>query len=218
MSNRGRRRTRQRSPELPEMSSFNVQSLAAAINEVKNDLKSSQERLKNEILTEMNTRLESMPKNVANERTDTSVTNEQPIDGTMSQSRTIDDCIRINAEKDPKMAKFNGNDDDIKIEAFLNIFELLYNRLSDEQKVVKVIAFLEGDAASYFGSDIAVQTPISWGVVKQMLTDRYAHSDISPMIAAPRRRLQRNETIKQYFDEKLRILRRIQGITEAHKC
>src|SRR5882757_6005462 len=116
---------------------------------------------------------------------------------------------------DPKMPKFSGDEKGLQIVPFLNIFDRLFNSLSDNEKINKLIAFLEGEAANYFGMDIIALPSLTWQMVRDKLIDRFGHSDIPPMMAASRRKLNPTESIKQYYDEKSSILRRIVGLTES---
>ena len=109
---------------------------------------------------------------------------------------------------DPKIPKFNGKDEGLEIESFLIIFERLFTHLTDDQKLTKVVAFLEGDAANTYAIDVLSNSTISWAEAKNKLIASYGHSNLPPMIAASRRRLIRTDTIKTYFDEKSKLLRR----------
>ena len=216
MSKRSRRVTRQQSPEISETPTFNVQTLAAAINEVKNDLKSSQdaliERMKNEILAEVSNRLESIPANGSNQRLNTTVDVEQPMSqsngGALhNSSQPLNDVN--NTKTDPKMPKFSGNPENkLEIESFLTIFESLFETLTDEQKIKKMVAFLDGEAANAYAIEVLSNKVIVWNDAKDKLINRYAHTDVPPITAATRRRLLRNEDIRRYFDDKVKLLRK----------
>ena len=120
-----------------------------------------------------------------------------------------------NIIKDPKITRFSGTNDDLKVEPFLNIFNRYFASLDDLSKVLKLGEYLSGDALNFFGTDIVVDELITWTEAKSHLVRRYGHSDVPPMLAAVRRRLQKNETIKQYFDEKCRHLRQEKGLSES---
>ena len=109
---------------------------------------------------------------------------------------------------DTKIPKFNGKSDGLEIDAFLIIFERLYSSLTEDQKLTKIVSFLEGDAANAYALEVLSNANIDWAEAKDKLLNRYAHSKVPPMMAASRRRLQRNEDIKQYFDDKSKLLRR----------
>ena len=50
-----------------------------------------------------------------------------------------------------------------------------------------------------------------------MLTARYGHSEVPSVMAAYQRTLRSTESIRQYYDDKTRILRRMAGLTEAER-
>ena len=79
----------------------------------------------------------------------------------------------------------------------------------------KLVCFLEGDAADFSSTEIVPVSGISWNEVKTRLTSRYGHSKVPPVMAAIQRTLRSSETIRQYYDDKSRIFRRITGLTEA---
>ena len=118
----------------------------------------------------------------------------------------------------PKIPKFSVKDDGISIQAFLGIFDWAFDKLTDDkEKMLKLVCFLEGDAADFFGTDIVPISGITWDEVKVRLTSRYGHSEVPPVMAAIQRTLRSNETIRQYYDDKTRILRRMTGLTEAER-
>ena len=117
--------------------------------------------------------------------------------------------------KEPKMPKFNGKEESLRIESFIIIFERLFTSLSDDEKLLKVISFFEGEAADAYAEDVLSDPNITWDEAKDKLSSRYGHTDISPIVAASRRRLQRQENVKKYFDDKSKLLRKA-GISEPN--
>ena len=116
--------------------------------------------------------------------------------------------------RDPKISKFAGSANGLPIEAFLNIFDYYFSSLEDSSKVRKIGEYLDGDALAFFGTDIISEPTVSWHTTKDRLIHRYGHTDIPPILAAMRRKLQRNELIKDYFDDKCRYLRLERGLSE----
>ena len=109
-----------------------------------------------------------------------------------------------NTFKDPKISRFTGSGDALRVEPFINIFERYFSALDDNSKVLKLGEYLAGDALNYFGTDIIVDLNITWIQAKQKLISHYAHSDIAPMVAGTRRKLLKQESIYSYFDDKFR--------------
>ena len=128
---------------------------------------------------------------------------------------TNTDPISSNAIPNPKIPKFKGRDDGLEIDAFVAIFERVFKSLSDDNKLIKVVEFLESEPANYFGTEIIPDPLATWATAKDKLHKRYGHSELPPMIAASRRYLQRNESVKEYYDDKCKILRRAY-LTEPH--
>jgi hypothetical protein len=110
-----------------------------------------------------------------------------------------------------KIPKFSGkNDSDFKVEAFIAIFERsVRNGFTDDQKVDKCMEFLIEDAANFYGTEILTIPDITWNVVKQRFFDRYSRTDPNPMVSAYRRRLQPNESIRDYYDDKVKLFKRM---------
>ena len=129
-----------------------------------------------------------------------------------SNSNRMDSTI---APRDPKISKFSGLNDSLQIRPFVNIFERYFQSLDNNEKILKLGEYLSGDALNFFGTDIINEESISWSEAKERLIRRYGHSDIPPMLSAIRRKLQRHENVKQYFDDKCRFLRQEKGLTEA---
>ena len=62
----------------------------------------------------------------------------------------------------PKIPKFKGKDDGLEIDAFIAIFERVFKSLSDDDKLVKVVEFLESEAANYYGTEIIPDPLATW--------------------------------------------------------
>jgi len=116
----------------------------------------------------------------------------------------------------PKIPKFNGKQEvGLTIEAFIRLFERAFRAVTDDEKIDRLMEFLEGEAADFYGADVLLDPAITWTDVCAKLNARYAHTDIQPMVAATRRRLQHGETVRKYFDDKTRILRRVPALPEV---
>ena len=110
--------------------------------------------------------------------------------------------------KDPKIAKFTGTSDGLQIEPFLSIFNRYFQSMEDDLKILKLGEYLSGDALNFFGTDIVTDPLITWPQVSDRLISRYGHSDVQPLTAAIKRKLQKSESVKDYYDDKCRTLRR----------
>ena len=107
---------------------------------------------------------------------------------------------------DPKFAKFTG-EGKLKIEAFLTIFENAFTTLGDAAKVTKLTNYLDGEPLNFFATDVLSVPNIAWADVRRLFEARFGHGEIPPMTAALKRRLERNEGIKDYYDDKANLLR-----------
>src|SRR5882757_10867411 len=91
----------------------------------------------------------------------------------------------------PKIPKFNGKQETgLTIEAFIRLFERAFRAATDVDKIDRLMEFLEGEAADFYGADVLLDPAITWTNVCDKLNARYAHTDIQPMVAATRRRIQ----------------------------
>ncbi len=109
--------------------------------------------------------------------------------------------------RDPKFAKFNA-EGKLRVEAFFAIFDNAFNALTDAQKVEKLACYLDGEPLNFYASDVLSTANIAFADARQLFETRFGLSELPPMVAAIRRRLRRSETIKEYFDDKCRDLRR----------
>ena len=219
MSKRSRRVTRQQSPEIPETPTFNVQTLAAAINEVKNDLKSSQdaliERMKNEILAEVSNRLESIPANGSNRRLNTTVDVEQPMSQTPRNSpKAMTSTKRPNDNNDRLLLvakgtlidRFTGSDSKINAKSWIKLYEHIAKDLEDDSKVQVLTSYLSNDALMWFSDEI-VGNGMNWHEVRTEFLSRYGTATVPPAVEAEQRRLLPNESVQVYAQEKMRLLK-----------
>ena len=135
------------------------------------------------------------------------------------QSRVSTTVIAMaTPQSGPKIPKFSGAQDGLPVQCFLTAFEFAFDKLAtDKEKILKLLEFAEGDAAIYLCSDVITVAGITWQTAKDILTARYGHSEVPSVMAAYQRTLRSNESIRQYYDEKTRILRRMAGLTEAER-
>ena len=96
----------------------------------------------------------------------------------------------------------------MRIEAFLTVFETLFTALTDQQKIAKLANYLDGEPFNFYATSVLTVANISWNDTLNLFTARFGHSEVPPMTAAIRRRLRRDETIRQYYDDKIKDLRR----------
>ena len=122
--------------------------------------------------------------------------------------------------KHTKLEPFNGKNT-IEAKIWLNLFEVVCrkeNASTDEEKTTELMSYLKDDALSFYGTSIATRIPtITWSEVRQLIEKRFGTPETSSIVEANHRRLRRNETIKEYFDDKMRHLDKTSN-TVQEKC
>ena len=136
------------------------------------------------------------------------------VNNSTSTTRQNSTTMSSNRTPDIKIPKFKGKADQLEVESFITIFESVFEHLDDKQKRLKVLQFLEGDAANSYAIDVLSVPTSDWVFAKEKLIKRYGHCDIPPLTAAMHRRLNFKETVKEYFDDKYKLLRKT-TLTEA---
>lgn len=119
----------------------------------------------------------------------------------------------------PKLQKFNGATSKIKIDSWLNLFNVLATGLevtADTPKVTLLMEYVEDEALQYYADEIAADiATITWTQVTDKMKKRFGERTIDPVLAASRRKWQRGtETVQQYYEEKMHLLRKT-GLREA---
>ena len=119
---------------------------------------------------------------------------------------------RRHARERPKIAKYSGKDSAVRIEAWLNIFEVASHDRTGIERCYLLTEYLEGAAITWFAEEIsprlAARDPtLDWSCVKLLMENRFNEKKIRPILAARSRFLGHNENIQTYYDEKMRDLR-----------
>lgn len=107
-----------------------------------------------------------------------------------------------NYDPHPKLAKFRGDGDKIKINVWLKIFESIFPK----EATTKLVYYLEGNALEYYGEHILGSNISSWETIKAKLTTRFGPKIHSNLLVGMQRRLKLNENVQSYFEEKLNLL------------
>lgn len=105
-------------------------------------------------------------------------------------------------DQHPKLAKFKGEGDQIKINVWLKIFETIYPK----ETTSKLVYYLEGKALEYYGEHILGSNISSWETVKSKLTTRFGPKIYSTLLVGMQRRLKLDENVQSYFDGKIDLL------------
>ncbi|UYV74269.1 K02A2.6-like, partial [Cordylochernes scorpioides] len=93
---------------------------------------------------------------------------------------------------------------------WLNVFELgkLFElHVTDEDKGKLFFYYLEGRALEWYADEIAGTNIKQWVTIKQIFITRFGSSTATPLIDAQRRYLRRDESVNDYFQSKIRLLK-----------
>ena len=123
-------------------------------------------------------------------------------------------------KKHIKLEPFNGKNS-IEAKHWLNLFEVVgvqLNLSTDQEKVTKLMSYLQDDALAFYAQRIAPTiTTITWAEVRTLIEKRFGTPEVSAIVASSHRRLRKTESVKEYFDEKMKLLDKT-SLTEPEKC
>ena len=118
---------------------------------------------------------------------------------------------KMAAPKEVKLEHYTGKNT-IEAKHWLSLFEVVcaqLNLVDAEDKAVKLMSYLKDDALAFFAQRIAPDiSNITWAEVRQLIEKRFETPDVSSIVTAKERKLRRSETIKDYFDDKMKHLDR----------
>lgn len=203
-------------PGLP----LSLGTLTAALAEMKRDLKND---LRNEMRSQLKEGLEELraetdgPGQQANSP-DNSIAPPLLSGGDESIRRTV--TQQYTSEPKLKLTPFSG-DDKIRVGDWLRLFERLCARtgvVTNEEKMSLLMAYLKDEALAFYSTDIAPDDrTLTWEECSQRFEYRFGTGEVEPMSAARKRSLRGDETVKQYYDAKVAVLRRT-GINAYAMC
>ncbi|UYV79061.1 Transposase [Cordylochernes scorpioides] len=103
-----------------------------------------------------------------------------------------------------KLQKYSGDQKDIRAQSWVKLFEL---HVTDEDKGKLFFYYLEGRALEWYADEIAGTNIKQWETIKQKFITRFGSSTATPLIDAQRRYLRRDESVNDYFQSKIRLLK-----------
>jgi hypothetical protein len=112
----------------------------------------------------------------------------------------------MTTERTNRLDKFDGISKDIRIQTWLRLYETHIGN-EDADRIKGLLYNLKGIALEWYGDEIAGTSITRWETVKEKIVKRFGISTATPLIDAQRRRLKRDETVEDYFREKMRLLR-----------
>jgi hypothetical protein len=104
--------------------------------------------------------------------------------------------------------RFTGNDRVVKVDLWVNLFELVVAGKPDNERLMTLMRYLSGEALNWFATDVAADIGhLTWNEAKARLIARFGTPTIHPMIEAQKRILSRADTVQSYYDAKMRLIR-----------
>ena len=108
----------------------------------------------------------------------------------------------------PIIARFSKEKDGIRVQAWVNLFELIVTGISDQQKIITLIRYVDGEALTWVGDEIAPHaSTLTWKEVRDRMIKRFGRISIHPHIAAQRRTYKYGESVQTYYESKMDLLR-----------
>src|SRR5437868_5472221 len=105
-----------------------------------------------------------------------------------------------------KLQKFDGINKGIRVQTWLKLFAVHTQSMSDSKRIKALLYNLKGSALEWYGDEIAEQPQISWDQVKDSMCKRFGVSTAQPLIAAQKLIKQSNQTLEEYYRQKIRLL------------
>ncbi|UYV62666.1 hypothetical protein LAZ67_2001456 [Cordylochernes scorpioides] len=105
------------------------------------------------------------------------------------------------------LQKFNGSKSAIRPESWIKLYDFENNSLKEDEKIKNLMYYLTDSALEWYADEIISNPAIKrWEVVKEKLIQRFGSYNANPIVSASHRRLKREESIENYFQDKIRLL------------
>ncbi|UYV84622.1 hypothetical protein LAZ67_X002869, partial [Cordylochernes scorpioides] len=106
-----------------------------------------------------------------------------------------------------RLQKFNGSKSAIRPESWIKLYDFENNSLKEDEKSKNLMYYLTDSALEWYADEIISNPAIKrWEVVKEKLIQRFGSYNANPIVSASHRRLKREESIENYFQDKIRLL------------
>lgn len=115
------------------------------------------------------------------------------------------------------LPRFEGDISKVKVESWIAMFELVHDGITlDKEKIKKLISYLKDSAMDWFSDSIMPRMAdnITFNTIKAEMITRFNRDLVEPIIQVQNRKLKRDETVNDYFIEKIQVLRRT-GLKES---
>ncbi|UYV69788.1 hypothetical protein LAZ67_7000732, partial [Cordylochernes scorpioides] len=106
-----------------------------------------------------------------------------------------------------RLQKFNGSKSAIRPESWIKLYDFENISLKEDEKIKNLMYYLTDSALEWYADEIISNPAIKrWEVVKEKLIQRFGSYNANPIVSASHRRLKREESIENYFQDKIRLL------------
>ncbi|UYV72398.1 hypothetical protein LAZ67_9002947, partial [Cordylochernes scorpioides] len=106
-----------------------------------------------------------------------------------------------------RLQKFNGSKSAIRPESWIKLYDFENNSLKEDEKIKNLMYYLTDSALEWYADEIISNPAIKkWEVIKEKLIQRFGSYNANPIFSASHRRLKREESIENYFQDKIRLL------------
>ncbi len=106
-----------------------------------------------------------------------------------------------------RLQRYDGTDSKVRAQSWMALFELDTSGVSVAERRKTLMYYLSGSALEWYADEIVSTDVTDWLEIKTKLFNRFGVSTATPLIDAQRRYLRRDETVLQYYQDKLRLLR-----------
>ncbi|UYV64087.1 K02A2.6-like, partial [Cordylochernes scorpioides] len=95
----------------------------------------------------------------------------------------------------------------IRPESWIKLYDFENNSLKEDEKIKNLMYYLTDSALEWYADEIISNPAIKrWEVVKEKLIQRFGSYNANPIVSASHRRLKREESIENYFQDKICLL------------
>ncbi|UYV83888.1 hypothetical protein LAZ67_X000522, partial [Cordylochernes scorpioides] len=125
----------------------------------------------------------------------------------LAQSKRIRKRKKMAENPNNRLQKFNGSKSAIRPESWIKLYDFENNSLKEDEKIKNLMYYLTDSALEWYADEIISNPAIKrWEVVKEKLIQRFGSYNANPIVSASHRRLKREESIENYFQDKIRLL------------
>ena len=106
-----------------------------------------------------------------------------------------------------RLQRYDGTDSKVRAQSWMALFELDTSDQTVADRRKTLMYYLSGSALEWYADEIISTNVTDWVEIKTKFFNRFGITTSTPLIDAQRRYLRRDETVLQYYQDKLRLLR-----------